>query len=87
MSAPLGNGARVACYPSGMARDMGGACAVYELKIGKAGRPPLAGLFEPAQVDKAGTVAEQDGYYQRSLAGQLLAQVSALQAGNGPPTG
>jgi hypothetical protein len=62
---PLCNGARVDCYPSGMARDMGGAHAVHELKIGQAGRPPLVGLFEPAQADKVGTVAEQDAYYQR----------------------
>jgi hypothetical protein len=25
----------------------------------------MVGLFEPAQADKVGTVAEQDAYYQR----------------------
>jgi hypothetical protein len=64
---PLCNGARIDCYPSGMARDMGGARAVYELTIGKAGRPPLVGLFEPAPAEKVGTVAEQDVYNLRWL--------------------
>jgi hypothetical protein len=64
---PLCNGARIDCYPSGMARDMGGARAVYELTIGKPGRPPLVGLFEPAPAAKVGTVAEQDTYHQRWL--------------------
>ena len=65
---PLCNGARIDCYPSGMARDMGGARAIYELTIGKAGRPPLVGLFEPAPAAKVGTVAEQDAYHQRWIA-------------------
>ena len=65
---PLCNGARIDCYPSGMARDMGGARAVYELTIGKAGRPPLVGLFEPAPAEKVGTVAEQNLYNLRWLA-------------------
>jgi hypothetical protein len=64
---PLCNGARIDCYPSGMSRDMGGARAVYELTIGKAGRFPLVGLFERAPPEKVGTVAEQDSYYQRWL--------------------
>ncbi len=64
---PLCNGARVDCYPSGMARDMGGARAVYVLIIGKAGRPPLVGTFEPAPRDKVGTVAEQDAYFKKWL--------------------
>lgn len=51
-----------------MARDMGGARAVYELTIGKPGRPPLVGLFEPAPPEKVGTVADQDAYNQRWLA-------------------
>jgi hypothetical protein len=45
---PLCNGARVDCYPSGMARDMGGAQAVYVLTIGKSGKPPLMGTLDPA---------------------------------------
>lgn len=45
---PLCNGARVDCYPSGMAQDMGGAQAVYVLTIGKSGRPPVVGTLEPA---------------------------------------
>jgi hypothetical protein len=66
---PLCNGARTDCYPSGMARDMGGASSVYELTIGKAGRFPLVGLFEPAPSDKVGTVADQDAYFQQWLNG------------------
>lgn len=64
---PLCNGARIDCYPSGMARDMGGARLVYELTIGQAGRPALVGLFEPAPAAKVGTVADQDTYYQQWL--------------------
>ena len=37
---PLCNGARVDCYPSGMARDMGGARSIYVLTIGQAGPRP-----------------------------------------------
>jgi hypothetical protein len=66
---PLCNGSRTDCYPSGMARDMGGASAVYELTIGKAGRFPLVGLFEPALPDEVGTVAEQDAYFKRWMDG------------------
>jgi hypothetical protein len=50
-----------------MARDMGGGRAVYELTMGKPGRFPLVGLFEPAPHEKVGTVAEQDAYYERWL--------------------
>jgi len=65
---PLCNGARVDCYPSGMARDMGGARSIYALAIGQAGRPALVGLFEPAPPEKVATVADQDAFYQRWLA-------------------
>jgi hypothetical protein len=64
---PLCNGARVDCYPSGMARDMGGAQAVYVLTIGKSGKPPVVGTLEPAARDNVGTVAEQDAYFRRWL--------------------
>jgi hypothetical protein len=66
---PLCNGARADCYPSGMARDMAGGTKVYELVIGKAGRPPLVGLLEPASPDKVGTVAEQDAYFRQWMDG------------------
>lgn len=66
---PLCNGARTDCYPSGMARDMGGGSAVYELVIGKAGRFPLLGLLEPASPEKVGTVADQDAYFRQWLDG------------------
>ena len=75
---PLCNGARVDCYPSGMAREMGGARAVYELTIGEAGRPPLLGLFEPAPTAKVGTVAEQDAYHQRWIATPKVSQSLSL---------
>lgn len=74
---PLCNGARIDCYPSGMARDMGGARAVYELTIGKPGRPPLVGLFEPAPATKVGRVSEQDAYYQRWLEAARTSRVPA----------
>ena len=66
---PLCNGSRIDCYPSGMARDMGGASSVYELEIGKAGRFPLVGLFEPAPPEQVGTVSEQDAYFGRWISG------------------
>jgi hypothetical protein len=66
---PLCNGSRIDCYPSGMARDMGGASSLYELGIGKADRFPLVGLFEPAPPDKVGTVTEQDAYFGRWIRG------------------
>jgi hypothetical protein len=66
---PLCNGSRTDCYPSGMARDMGGARAVYELEMGKAGRFPLVGLFEPAPPEKVGTVSEQDAYFKQWISG------------------
>jgi hypothetical protein len=64
---PLCNGPRVDCYPSGMARETGGAQAVYVLTIGKSGKPPLMGTLEPAARDNVATVAEQDAYFRRWL--------------------
>jgi hypothetical protein len=48
---------------------MGGAHAVYELKMGKAGLFPLVGLFEPAPADKVGTVSDQGAYFRQWLDG------------------
>jgi len=66
---PLCNGARVDCYPSGMARDMGGGESVYVLSAKRQlrRRPPLVGTFEPASKEAVGTVADQDAYYERWL--------------------
>lgn len=64
---PLCNGARVDCYPSGMARDMGGGLRVYVLTIGQSERPPVVGTFDPADPGQVGTVAEQDAHYSRWL--------------------
>ena len=78
---PLCNGSRTDCYPSGMARDMGGARAVYELKMGKAGRFPLVGLFEPAPPDKVGTVSDQDAFFRKWLDGpKSQCRLSKLRA-------
>jgi hypothetical protein len=65
---PLCNGARVDCYPSGMARGMGGALTVYVLAVGRSARPPLVGLFEPAAREQVGPVADQDAHYERWIA-------------------
>jgi hypothetical protein len=66
---PLCNGARVDCYPSGMARDMGGGASVYVLKarrrLGR--RLPLVGTFEPAPKEAVGSVDDQDAYFKRWL--------------------
>ena len=50
---PLCNGARIDCYPSGMAREMGGASAVYELTIGSPGRFPLVGPVRTCRVGQS----------------------------------
>ncbi len=66
---PLCNGARVDCYPSGMARDMGGGARVYVLsarrRLGR--RLPLVGTFEPAPKEAVGTADDQDAYFKRWL--------------------
>lgn len=63
---PLCNGARVDCYPSGMAREMGGGTSVYMLsakrRFGR--RLPLVGTFEPAPKEAVGTVDDQDAYFE-----------------------
>ena len=68
---PLCNGARVDCYPSGMARDMGGGNSVYMLSARPSllrRRLPLVGTFDPAPKESVSSVAEQDAYYERWLA-------------------
>jgi hypothetical protein len=66
---PLCNGARVDCYPSGMARDMGGGAGVYLLSATRRlrRRLPLVGTFEPAPREAVGTVDDQDAYFERWL--------------------
>ncbi|HEY6276869.1 MAG TPA: hypothetical protein VIX86_11115 [Streptosporangiaceae bacterium] len=66
---PLCNGARVDCYPSGMARDMGGGASVYVLsaKPGPRRRLPLVGTFGPASKESVGTVVDQDIYFKKWL--------------------
>ena len=61
---PLCNGARIDCYPSGMARDMGEGRAVYVLSQ-TLDKLPLIPTFEPADREKVGTVAEQDANFER----------------------
>jgi hypothetical protein len=69
---PLCNGARVDCYPSGMARDMGGGASVYVLSAKRhfRRRPPLVGTFEPAPKESVGTVADQEAYFTTWLEGR-----------------
>jgi hypothetical protein len=64
---PLCNGARVDCYPSGMARDMGGGMDVYVLSARRwlGLRHPLVGTFEPAPKESVGTVEDQDARFER----------------------
>jgi hypothetical protein len=64
---PLCNGARIDCYPSGMARDMGEGRAVYVLSQ-TLDKLPLVPTFEPADREKVGTVAEQDANFKRWFA-------------------
>ena len=64
----LCNGARVDAYPSRMCREMGRGRKLYILTLGK---PPdssdLICIFDHAQADRIGTVAEQRGFYERWL--------------------
>jgi len=66
---PLCNGARVDCYPSRMARDMGGGTMVYVLNH----RPHwwrrlrLVGTFDRASKEFVGSVADQDAYFERFI--------------------
>lgn len=64
---PLCNGARVDCYPSGMARDMGGGQVVYVLPARRwlRGKLSLVGTFDPSPKDLVGTVDDQDAYFER----------------------
>jgi hypothetical protein len=66
---PLCNGARVDCYPSGMAREMGGGASVYMLSAKRHLQrgPPLVGTFEPAAKEAVGTVADQEAYFEQWL--------------------
>jgi hypothetical protein len=64
---PLCNGARIDCYPSGMARDMGEGRAVYVLSQ-TLDKLPLVPTFEPADREKVGTVVEQDANFERWFA-------------------
>ncbi len=64
---PLCNGARVNCYPSGMARDMGGGTMVYVLNHKLRCRLRLVGTFDPAPKESVGAVADQDAHFQNFL--------------------
>jgi hypothetical protein len=58
------NGARRDTYPSGMARDMGGARRVYILQLGHpASRENLVNIFGDADPALLGTVAQQQQHY------------------------
>lgn len=64
----LCNGARIDCYPSGMARDMGRGEKVYQLEIGKIfDRQNLVKTFDRAELSQVGTVEAQLAYYERWL--------------------
>ena len=64
---PLCNGARIDCYPSGMARDMGAGRAVYVLSQ-TLNKLPMVQTFGPADRDKVTTVEKQNANFQRWLA-------------------
>lgn len=85
---PLCNGARVDCYPSGMARDMGGGQVVYvlsarpRLSVGRYGprlRRPLVDTFEPAPKKSVGTVEDQDAYFRTWLDSRRRASSGRVQ--------
>jgi hypothetical protein len=61
----LCNGARKDAYPSGMSRQMGRARKVYIFRDGiPARREDLVDIFEPAEFERTGTVAEQRSAYE-----------------------
>lgn len=66
---PLCNGARMDCYPSGMARDMGMGLSVCVLsaKPMLRRRPTLMGTFGAAAKEHIGTVADQDAHFRAWL--------------------
>ena len=56
-------GARGDTYPSGMARDMGGAMQVYVMQAGRrARREDLVGTLDNAPADRLATVDEQRAF-------------------------
>ncbi|MBL0741391.1 hypothetical protein [Chryseolinea lacunae] len=64
----LCNGARYDVYPSRMSRLMGKGTNAYVLIIGKqALEENLVDIFEPADLDKIGTVQQQRNYYNAWL--------------------
>ncbi|MEK2490690.1 hypothetical protein WN990_14120 [Kitasatospora purpeofusca] len=68
---PLGylllcNGARVDAHPSGMLRDMTGGSTLYILKMRRVPRERVF-IFDRAEADTVGTVADQRDFYQAWL--------------------
>ncbi|MFD4910609.1 hypothetical protein [Kitasatospora purpeofusca] len=62
----LCNGARVDAHPSGMLRDMTGGSALYILKMKRVPRERVF-IFDRAEADAVGTVADQRDFYQAWL--------------------
>jgi hypothetical protein len=61
----LCNGARKDAYPSGMSRNMGRGRKLYLFRNGiPARREDLVDIFEPAEFEQVGTVAEQHVAYE-----------------------
>ena len=59
-------GARRDVWPSGMARDMGAGLKAYVLSIGRQpSQKDLVDIFDPAEQSLIGTVAEQEGHFQK----------------------
>ena len=64
----LCNGARKNAYPSRMSRQVGGGRKLYLFKNGiQARREDLVDIFEPAEYEQVGTVAEQRVAYEAWL--------------------
>ncbi|MFJ4797293.1 hypothetical protein [Kitasatospora purpeofusca] len=68
---PLGylllcNGSRVDAHPSGMLRDMTGGSTLYILKMKRVPRERVF-IFDRAEADTVGTVADQRDFYQAWL--------------------
>lgn len=82
---PLCNGSRIDAHPSRMSRDMSGGTVLYLHRQKWKARKRVY-IFDPATKDKVGTVAEQNEFYKKWLAGpklpNLLASLTAFAREN-----
>ena len=63
---PMCQGARPSVHPSGMSAQMSSGMSAYELKPGRqASMDDLVNVFDPAEADQVGTLAEQEAFFSQ----------------------